>query len=55
MIETHVLLDEAGVPLLRGTEIEMNQQHDACVLMGIDGVKVEPIKLWKWSMINWGD
>ena len=54
-MDTHVLLDESGVPLLRGTQAEMMEQSLHCLMMGIPDVKVEPITSWNWSMINWGD
>jgi hypothetical protein len=55
MRDTHILIDERGVPLLRGTLAEMIEQQGACLLLGISGVTVEPVRLWDWTMINWGD
>lgn len=55
MIETHVLIDESGAPLLRGTYAQMLEQSLHLFMMGRPGIKVEPIKLWDWTIINWGD
>jgi hypothetical protein len=52
---THVLVDSNGVPLLRGTAADMVEQILHCTMLGIVGCKVEPIAMWDWTLVNWGD
>ena len=52
---THVLVDESGIPLLRGTAADMVEQVLHCTMLGIVGCKVELITLWDWTLVNWGD
>lgn len=53
--ETHVLLDEDGSPVLRGTLEEMQESAAVCVSQGLTKVSIEPITSWDWTMVNWGD
>lgn len=47
MRDTHVLIDENGLPLLRGTLEEMRENERACIEAGIADVSVEPISAGK--------
>lgn len=52
--ETHILVDEAGIPILRGTESEIEEQHSWLKTLGFKS-SIELKKSWDWSLINWGD
>lgn len=53
--ETHVLLDEDGHPVLRGTLEEMQESAADCISKGLTRVSIKPIVHWDWTMVNWGD
>lgn len=42
--DTHVLIDEKGLPLVRGTLYEILDNERACIMAGIDDVSVKPIR-----------
>lgn len=53
--DTHVLLDEEGSPVLKGTLREMEEQEKACRSAGIIGASIVPIQGYNWAIIGLGD
>ena len=51
---THILLDEAGQPLLTGTALEMLDAEIALRELGFDNVSIRlTADLWSWDLMTW--
>lgn len=50
--ETHVLIDEQGSPILKGSLDEMKEAEAVCLSVGLYSVSIEPITFMDLMLID---